>query len=88
MVHYEPIKVTTNALGLVEIIINMVVYHHGVPKSIVINQVLLFISKFWSLLYYFLKIKKKLSTTFYLQIESQTKRQNSMMEVYLRAIVN
>ncbi len=35
MVHYEPVKVTINALGLAKVIINMVVRHHGVPESIV-----------------------------------------------------
>ncbi len=35
MVYYEPVKVTINAPGLVEVIINVVVHHHGVPKSII-----------------------------------------------------
>ena len=29
MVHYEPVKVTVNALGLAEVIIDVVVRHHG-----------------------------------------------------------
>ncbi len=37
MVHYEPVKVTIDVLGLVEVIINVVVCHHKVPKSIVID---------------------------------------------------
>ena len=83
MVHYKPVKVTINASGLTEVIINMVVRHHGLLDSIVTNRGLLFTSKFWSLLCYFLGIKQKLSTAFYLQMNSQTKRQNSMMEAYL-----
>ncbi len=35
MVHYVPVKVTINALGLAEVIINVVMRHHGVPESIV-----------------------------------------------------
>ncbi len=35
MVHYVPVKVTINALGLAEVIINVVVRHHEVPESIV-----------------------------------------------------
>ncbi len=34
MVYYEPVKVTINALGLAEVIIDMVVQHHGVLESI------------------------------------------------------
>ena len=69
MVPYEPVKVTIDAPGLAEIIINMVVRHHGLPNSIVTDQYLLFTSKFWSLLYYFLGIKQKLSTTFHHQTD-------------------
>ena len=65
MVYYKLIKVTINALSLAKVIINMVVKHHGLLNSIVTNQKLLFISKFWSLLYYFLGIKQKLSTAFH-----------------------
>ena len=77
-----------NALGLAEVIINVVIYYHRVLESIIMDRGLLFILKFWSLLCYFLKIKKKLFIAFYLQTNSQTERQNSTIEVYLRAFVN
>ena len=83
MVYYEPVKVTIDALGFVEVIINIVVRHHDLPNSIVTNQGLLFISKFWSLLCYFVGIKQRLFTTFYPQTDGQTKRQNSIKEAYL-----
>ena len=35
MVHYEPVKITIDAPGLAEIIIDVVVHHHGLPDSIV-----------------------------------------------------
>ncbi len=87
-VHYEPVKVTIDAPGLAEVIINVVVRYHGVPKSIVTDRGWLFTSKFWSSLCYFLGIKKKLSTAFHPQTDGQTERQNSTMEAYLRAFVN
>ncbi len=80
MVYYVLVKVTINASGLAEVIINMVVHHHGVPESIVTDQGSFFTSKFWSSLCYFLGIKRKLSTIFYLQTNSQTERQNSTIE--------
>ncbi len=73
---------------LAEVIINMFVHHHGVLASVMLDQGLLFISKFWFSLYYFLKIKKKLSTTFQPQIDCQTETENNTIEVYLRAFVN
>ncbi len=88
MVHYEPVKVTIDTPGLVEVIIDAVVRHHGVPESIVTDQGSLFTSKFWSLLCYFLGIKRKLSTAFHPQIDDQTERQNNIIEAYLKAFVN
>ena len=88
MVYYKPVKITIDTPDLAEVIINMIVRCYGFLESIVINRGLLFISKSWFLLCYFLGIKKKLFTAFYPQIDSQTKRQNSTIEMYLRAFVN
>ena len=57
IVYYKLIKVTIDAPGLAEIIINVVVRHHGLLDSIVTNRGFLFTSKLWSLLCYFLGIK-------------------------------
>ena len=58
MVHYEPVKVTINALGLAEVIIDMVIQHYGLLNFIISDRRAIFISKFWSLFCYFLGIKK------------------------------
>ena len=83
IVHYEPVKVTINALGLAEVIINVVVKYHGLLDLIVTDRGSLFISKFWSSLCYFFGIKRRLSTAFHPQTDGQTERQNSTMEAYL-----
>ncbi len=88
MVHYEPVKVTIDAPGLAEVILDVVVRHHGLPDSIVSDRGSVFTLKFWSSLCYFLSIKQKPSTAFYPQTDGQIKRQNSTMEAYLRAFVN
>ena len=88
MVYYEPVKVTINAPGLAEVIIDVVVQHHGLPDSIISDRGAIFTSKFWSSLCYFLGIKRRLSTAFHPQTDGQTERQNSTMEAYLRAFVN
>ena len=83
MVYYKPVKVTINALGLAKVIIDVVVRHHGLSNSIVTDRGSFFTSKFWSLLCYFLDIKRRLSTAFHQQTDGQTERQNSMIEAYL-----
>lgn len=88
MVHYEPVKVTIDAPGLAEVILDMLVRRHGLPDSIVSDQGSGFTSKFWSSLCYFLGIKRKLLTAFHPKTDGQTERQNSIMEAYLRAFFN
>ena len=88
MVYYKSVKVTIDTPGLAEVIINVVVWHYGLPDSIVTNEKSLFISIFWSLLYYFLDIKQKLFITFQPQTDGQTEKQNSTMETYFQAFIN
>ncbi len=88
MVYYKAVKVTIDALGLATVIIKAVVQHHGLADSIVSDWGSVSILKFWSSLYYFLKIKQRLLTAFHLQTDSQTKRQNSTIEAHLRVFVN
>ena len=88
MVYYKPIQVTIEIPGLAKVIINVIMRYYGVSSSIITNQSLLFILKFWFLLCYFLKIKKKLFIAFYSPINGQTKRQNSIMKAYFRVFVN
>ena len=88
MVHYKPVKITIDAQGLAEVIIDVVVWYHGLPDLIVTNKGSLFISKFWSSFCYFFGIKHWLSTAFYPQTNGQTKWQNSNIEAYLRAFIN
>ena len=82
MVHYEPVKVTIDAPGLAEVIIDVVVRHHGLPDSIVTNRGSFFTSKFWLSLCYFLGIKRRLSIVFYLQTDGQIEKQNNTIEAY------
>ena len=83
MVYYKLVKVTINALCLVKVIINVVVRYHRLQDSIIIDQRLLLILKFWLLLCYFLGIKQKLFINFHPQIDDQIKKQNNTMEEYL-----
>ena len=88
MINYKLVKVTINVPGLAEVIIDVVVQHHGLPDLIVTDRGSLFLSKFWSSLYYFLDIKRRLSTASHPQTDGQTERQNSTMEAYLQVFIN
>ena len=46
MVYYKPVKITINALGLAEVIIDMVVWYHDLPNSIMTDRCCLFTLKF------------------------------------------
>ena len=46
IVYYEPVKVTIDTPGLTKVIIDMIVRHHDLPDSIVIDRGLLFTLKF------------------------------------------
>ena len=69
MVHYEPVNVTIDAPGSAKVIIDIVVWHHGLPDSIVTNRGALFTSKFWSSLCYFFGVERRLSIAFHPQTD-------------------
>ena len=50
MMHYKSVKVIIDASELAEVIIDIVVWHHGLPDSIMTDKGSFFTSKFWSLL--------------------------------------
>ena len=86
-VYYELIKITINAPSLAKVIIDVVVWHYSLLDLVMTNKSFLFILKFWLFLCYFFGIKCWLSTTFCLQINGQTKKQNNSIEVYLKIFV-
>ena len=66
MVHYKPVKINIDTPRLAEVILDVIVWHYGLLDSIVSDRGLLFTSKFWSSLCYFLGIKRRLSMAFHL----------------------
>ena len=53
MVHYKPVKIIINVSGLAKFIINIEVRHYGLLDFIITDWGFLFMSKFWSSLFYF-----------------------------------
>ena len=68
MVYYKLVKIKIDAPELAEVIIDLVMYYHGLSNSIVIDKNSFFTLKFWSSFCYFFDIKCQLSTAFHLQI--------------------
>lgn len=88
MIQYKPIKTTINAIDLAKILMNVVRKYHKLFKLIIYDQGSLFTLKFKSLLCYFLCIEQKFCIAFFLQTNSQIKRQNGYIEIYLYVLVN
>lgn len=87
MVQYKLIKTIINAASLPKVINNVVVRNYGLPDLIISKWGSVLSSKFWSLLYFFLKIKKKQLTAFPFFVNKQTESQNSTIEDYLQAFM-
>ena len=58
MVYYKLVKININAFRLAKVILDVIMRQYSLPDLLVINQGSLFISKFWSLLWYFFGIKR------------------------------
>jgi len=76
MALYLPIVKTITVTKLADLFLNKVVRRFRAPKGIVSNRGSIFTSEFWLELYFAAKIKYRLSTAFYPQIDGQTERQN------------
>lgn len=88
MVYYQLIKITRNATILVEVIIDVVIRHPDFSEKIVSKQNLFLISEFQSLLYCFFRNKSTVFTTFHLQIDNRTQKQNSIFIANLHVLVD
>ena len=78
---------TTIVEELVELFIKQWIKDHGILASIITDCRSLFTSKFWLAMCYHLRIRRNLSTAFYLQTDRQTERQNQTLETWLRAYI-
>ena len=85
---YYLVLKTITAKQLGDMLVRTVFCNFGVLSSIVSDRGSLFTSVYWSALCHYLRIKQRLSTTFYPQTDGQRERQNQTLEQYLQAYVN
>ncbi len=86
--HFVPCNETINAKQLGCLVLDRLVWYHGVPTTFITDRDKLFTSKYWKTLVLAIGIKHKLSTAFHLQTDGQTERSNQTLEGYLRHYVN
>jgi hypothetical protein len=79
-------KYTAEHLGYV--ILDRLIRHHGIPKTIISDRDKLFTSNYWTTLVALIGIKRKLSTAYHPQTDGQTERTNRTMKTYLKIYSN
>ena len=76
MVRYLPINIIIDITTLAEVFYTKIVCYYNMPDGIISDRDSVFISAFWFAIYFYSKIKRRLSIAFYPQIDDQTERQN------------
>ena len=88
MQHFIPYRDTCTAEQLADLYVRNIFCLHGLPKTVISDQGMQFIAKFWKGLCNILKIEALLSTPYYPETNGQTERMNTILEQYLRAYIN
>jgi len=88
MAKYFLVRKTIGSVEMAQLFHDRIVCAFGMPASIVTDRGSIFTSQFWSSLCFYMKARRKLSTTFHPQTDGQTERQNQTLEHYLRCYIN
>ena len=87
IIRFIPYRKTINAPKLAQLFIKQWIKDQGLLAKIILDYGSIFISKFWSILCFYLKIYQGLSIAFYPQTDSQTKRINQTIKTWLRCYI-
>jgi hypothetical protein len=86
--HFIPLSHPYTASSVAGVFLDEVYRVHGLPASIISDRDPIFTSKFWQSLFKLAGIELKLSSSYHLQIDSQTERVNQCLETYLWCFVH
>ena len=86
-IHLGALPANFTAAKVAELFVEIVVKHHGFPKSIVSDRDPVFVSTFWRRLFELSGTKLSMSSSYHPQTDGQTEVVNRGLEQYLRAFV-
>ena len=86
-IHLGALPANFTAAKVAELFVEIVVKHHGFPKSIVSDHDPVFVSTFWRRLFELSGTKLSMSSSYHPQTDGQTEVVNRGLEQYLRAFV-
>nr|GEV74116.1 hypothetical protein [Tanacetum cinerariifolium] len=84
--YFGPLAASFNVHKVVDVFIDMVVKHHGIPKTIVSDRDPIFVSKFWKQLFEASGTKLNHNKAYHPQTNEQTEVVNQGLEQYLRVM--
>ena len=87
MAHFLPCSKTSNASKIAKLYFDEIVKLYGLPKTIMSDRDVRFMSYFWKTLWYLVGTKLKFSIAFHPQIVGQTKVVNRSLANLLRCLV-
>jgi len=85
---FIPFHNTFTAKQLAFLILDRLIKHHGIPRSIISDRDKLFTSNYWTTLMALIGTRRKLSTAYHPQTDGQTERTNRTLKTYLRIYSN
>ena len=88
MAYFLPCNQTYDASTVAKLFMDEIVCLHGLPKTIVSDRDVNFISYFWKTLWHMLGTKLKFSTTYHPQTDGQTEVVNRSLGNLLRCLVS
>jgi hypothetical protein len=88
MAHFIALTETATTKNAANAFLKEVWKLHGLPESIISDQDTKWTSEFGDGLCGLLRIKKRMLTSFYPQMDGQTERVNQTLETYLRTFIN
>ena len=86
--NFRALPTNFNGHKVAELFMEIVVKHHGMPKTIVSDRDPIFVGSFWKELFRFSGTQLNHSTTYHPQSDGQTEVVNRGLEQYLRAMVS
>ena len=87
MAHFLPCSKTSNASKIAKLYFDEIVKLYGLPKTIVSDRDVCFMSYFWKTLWHLVGTKLKFSTKFHPQTKSQSKVVNRSLGNLLRCLM-